>query len=84
MAIVLPETEMEEAALLANKLCARIRRHVFLGADGAKELHVTSSLGVADFRPDLDGPAQMVEAADEALYQAKGAGPKPRGNWAGM
>ncbi len=82
MAIVLPETEMEEAALLANKLCAHVRKHVFRGTE-EQALHVTTSVGVASYVEDYERPEQMVEAADEALYQAKELG-RNRVELAGM
>ncbi len=70
MAIILPATEIEEAALLADKLCGRIRRNLFQGA-GGEELRVTSSIGVAGFNARQDVPGDVVAAADEMLYQAK-------------
>jgi len=73
MAVVLPETGMQEAAMLASKLCATIRNHVFTGTSD-QELSVTSSIGVAEYSKIFDTPAQMVEAADAALYQAKRLG----------
>jgi len=73
MAVILPETGLDEAAVLANKLCSRIRNHVFLGV-GDKELSVRSSIGVAEFLADFEGPADMVRAADMALYEAKALG----------
>lgn len=73
MAVILPETSLRDAASLAEKLCKTIRRHMFGGA-GGEELHVTSSIGVAAFREGLKDPAEIVKAADEALYRAKHAG----------
>jgi len=73
MAVILPETELEEAALLANKLCVNIRNQVFLGAQG-EELSVTASIGVASFSTNITEPGEMVKAADEALYEAKELG----------
>ncbi len=73
MTVVLPETGMEEAALLASKLCAQIRSQVFTGTD-AQELHVTTSIGVAAFDVVLEDAGAMVAAADRALYQAKELG----------
>ena len=70
MTIILPETEMPEAILLAEKLCATVRNHSFIGVHGDK-LSVTTSIGVTAFHTDLDSPNQMVEAADQALYRAK-------------
>lgn len=73
MVVVLPETVLQEAALLANKLCALVRAHVFRGATG-QDLHVTTSIGVAQHHRDLAAPAALVEAADRALYRAKELG----------
>lgn len=73
MTVILPETSLQEAALLANKLCALVRNHAFHGADG-QELNVTTSIGVAQHHRGLPHPATLVEAADQALYRAKKLG----------
>ncbi len=73
MTVILPETKLEEAALLASKLCREIRGHTFTGADG-KTLSVTASIGVAQHQESFERPATMVEAADQALYLAKELG----------
>lgn len=73
MAIVLPETPLQEAALLANKLCATIRQHVFRGTS-EQDLSVTSSIGVAQHHRTIKSPQALVEAADQALYRAKELG----------
>ena len=73
MTVILPETALEEAALLATKLCAQVRGHRFSGVE-QQVLSVTTSIGVAQYSRDLDGPDAMVEAADKALYRAKELG----------
>jgi len=73
MMVILPETRLDEAAVLANKLCARIREYAFDGA-GATEISITASIGVAEFNDDYETPDAMVKAADEALYRAKQLG----------
>jgi diguanylate cyclase (GGDEF)-like protein len=73
MVVILPETGLNEASLLANKLCAQIRSNTF-GRPGEKALSVTSSVGVSAYHTDLARPSQMVEAADRALYEAKRLG----------
>lgn len=73
MCVILPETRLEEAAILANKLCETIRSHVFHGIE-EKELKVTSSIGVAQYEEDFSGPRDMVQATDQALYKAKELG----------
>lgn len=73
MTVVLPETELRQAAALANKLCERIQDHAFTGANG-EVLHVTTSIGVAAYDDAQETPQAMVEAADAALYRAKERG----------
>lgn len=66
--ILVPETGIDEASLLAERICGEIRRLSFEGVDG-----VTVSIGVARAREDelLDA---VLERADAGLYQAKNAG----------
>ncbi len=73
MTVILPETSLQEASLLANKLCAIIRNHPFTGAED-QELSVTTSIGVSVYGPEHTRPESMVQAADQALYQAKQLG----------
>lgn len=73
MAIILPETALEEASLLANKLCELIREYGFQGT-GPETLSVTASLGVTQYHSDFTSPGEMVEVADQALYKAKELG----------
>lgn len=73
MAVILPETGVDEAAVLANKLCVGIRNQTFTGSSG-QELSVTSSIGVAEFITDYETPQAMIEAVDGMLYQAKKLG----------
>lgn len=73
MAIILPETGLDEATVLANKLCVAVRNNVFTGSSG-QDLSVTTSIGVAEFAPAYETVAAMVEAVDAMLYQAKKLG----------
>ncbi len=73
MTVILPETGIEEASQLAEKLRQLIEDKVFMGAE-KQELHVTSSIGVAEFSDSFKGPGEIVKAADEALYRAKEGG----------
>ncbi len=71
-ALVLPETALEGARLLAE----RIRRSVEeleLRHDG-RPLRVTVSGGVAELRAGMEGPGALLAAADELLYRAKADG----------
>lgn len=73
MAVILPETPVGEAAMLANKLCAAVRTYTFIGSSD-QELSVTTSVGVAEFCPAYETVQAMVEATDAMLYQAKHLG----------
>ena len=70
MAVILPQTPLEDAHLLATKLCRKIREHAFAGT-GGQALSVTASIGVAEYDPGYSAPEDMVEACDAALYEAK-------------
>lgn len=70
--LVLPETTLDNAALVCEKLCRRIEAHDWRGVHGALA-RVTVSIGVAgsSFAPDA---GELAAAADARLYRAKQAG----------
>ena len=70
---ILPGTGEEEAAHFAERVRQAVESHVF--RDGATEVRMTVSCGVASFpAPGVDAPEALLKAADEALYQAKHGG----------
>jgi diguanylate cyclase (GGDEF)-like protein len=71
--VVLPETTVEGAAQLADRICQAVRREPFR-MDGEEPLDVTVSVGGAAFPEHGSSPATLMRAADRALYVAKGAG----------
>jgi diguanylate cyclase (GGDEF)-like protein len=66
-AVVLPECDAEEAALVAD----RLRRAI---AEAATLVPITVSAGVATFPLHAASSAALIRAADDALYRAKDAG----------
>jgi two-component system cell cycle response regulator len=66
-AVVLPQTDAEEALAVAERL-----REAIAGA--RVEPGVTVSVGVATFPLHGDDPDDLVKAADDALYASKRAG----------
>jgi two-component system, cell cycle response regulator len=69
-AILLPETQLTEGKLVAERLCTAVRNLTFPQA--TKEIHVTASFGIACF--DTAHPQsleELMEQADQALYAAK-------------
>ncbi len=71
-AVILPGTDLEGAAQVAERIRIALAERVILSVDGAP-LHVTASFGVATSSATTT-VQQLVEAADEALYRAKRAG----------
>lgn len=68
-AVVMVGTDAETACRVADRLRARTAGHRF-----AREEPVTVSIGVATAPVHADGAADLVRAADRALYLAKAAG----------
>ena len=68
---LLPETDLEAAIALAERLCTGVSELNI--TDGPLGFKITVSLGVAGFRPDL-APESFLQLADKALYRAKKAG----------
>ncbi|HEX5469416.1 MAG TPA: diguanylate cyclase [Gaiellaceae bacterium] len=71
-AILLPQTDIEGAERLAERLRRAVETSPMAHGQGFPVI-VTSSFGVASF-PDADSAARLFRAADEALYRAKRAG----------
>ena len=71
--VVLPETTVEGAAQLAERICQAVRREPFL-AEGEPPLDITVSVGGAAFPEQGSTPATLMRSADRALYVAKGGG----------
>lgn len=72
-AVVLPETALEAAAEVAERIRHRVRDTPF-GNQDAPDRRVTVSIGVSVFPAHGESPEALIAAADAALYQAKRAG----------
>jgi diguanylate cyclase (GGDEF)-like protein len=70
--IVLPDTEMEVAGTVAERIREKIARHQFNAGRNLK-LSLTASFGVAAFPVHASSPQQLIAAADTAMYEAKAA-----------
>lgn len=74
-AAVLPDTTLEQARAVAEKIRAHIEALQMPPAPGAHHPYVTLSIGVAAFvRGRLEEPAALIAAADQAMYAAKRGG----------
>jgi diguanylate cyclase (GGDEF)-like protein len=72
-AMLLPETALAEAAKIAEKLRAGIES-LSVTYHGRPVGRITSSIGVAEATVNGQVAAQLLRAADTALYRAKAAG----------
>ena len=73
-AVILPNTNSDGAEEIAHQLCEEVKRRKLTHASSATGW-VTVSVGCATMVPIQGQPAhQLVQRADEALYEAKGQG----------
>lgn len=68
--VVLPETNKQEAFVIAERIRVSIEINEFLKRDGLA-IHFTSSLGVATFPIDADTKDDLIKMADHAMYDSK-------------
>jgi two-component system cell cycle response regulator len=69
--IVMPETDMAVAAMVAERLRRRIAAEPFAIAQGTRSIPVTISIGLAALHGKEDSAASLLKRADQALYRAK-------------
>lgn len=72
--IVMPDTELAVAQKVAERIREQIAGAPFRIEDGARQVDVTISIGVAALKAEPDIAENMMKRADIALYQAKNAG----------
>ena len=70
--ILLPETELPGAALIANRL-RQLVADTMITQDQGPPISVTISIGIASLEPDESGEALLIRA-DQAMYRAKNNG----------
>ncbi len=70
--IVLPDTGIELAGAVAERIREKILRYEFTGGRRLK-LCLTASFGVATFPHHASSPQQLIACADTAMYEAKAA-----------
>jgi two-component system cell cycle response regulator len=69
--IVMPETDMAVATMVAERLRRRIANEPFAIQQGARNLDMTISIGIAALAGATDNAAAILKRADTALYRAK-------------
>ncbi len=78
-AILLPDTDLPQAAVLAERLRAAVddqpfERPVGIGEAGTVAYRQSISLGVAELAEGMPGGQEMLDVADRRLYAAKHGG----------
>ncbi|MFU8786205.1 MAG: GGDEF domain-containing protein, partial [Candidatus Izemoplasmataceae bacterium] len=68
-AILLPETDLKKAVIVAEKLRVHVK-----GISLIEEEIITVSFGVSAYNPDIETVDQLIGLSDEALYRAKNSG----------
>jgi two-component system cell cycle response regulator len=68
--VVMPETDMAVATMVAERLRRRIASEPFPIQKGTRMIEVTISIGIAALGPN-DDAAAVIKRADQALYRAK-------------
>jgi two-component system cell cycle response regulator len=69
--VVMPETDIAVAAMVAERLRRRIAAEPFAINAGGNSIPVTISIGIAALRGVEDNAASVLKRADQALYRAK-------------
>jgi diguanylate cyclase (GGDEF)-like protein len=72
--IVLPETELFDAMIIAERLRTEVSRAEFRSEQNELMGRVSISIGVSSFSPSRQSSHAIIESADRALYQAKTRG----------
>src|SRR5215216_1176871 len=72
--ILLPQTGMAEAGVIADRIRQRVSTTQFPHGKAQLLGQVTISIGVSTFTKNIDTPENIIAAADRALYQAKSLG----------
>ncbi len=72
--VVMPDTDIAFARVVAERIRTEIAIHPFVVSNGAKQVPITISLGVASLSPGDKRADFLIKRADDALYAAKNAG----------
>ncbi len=73
-AVVMPDTTLEVAMSVAERLCEKTAEQTVRTGGDAGEVKVTLSIGAAESTGPGDTPKGLIERADKALYRAKDLG----------
>ena len=70
--VILPDTDLQAACTLAERIRIKSEMHVYVYED--KKIEVTLSLGVCELDTSVESITSFIKKADHALYNAKNSG----------
>lgn len=68
--VVLPETPVEGALVIGERIRRSIEEHAFLREEGI-DAHISASLGIATYPDHALTPEGLIQKADQAMYRVK-------------
>ncbi|MEJ2553664.1 MAG: diguanylate cyclase [Gammaproteobacteria bacterium] len=71
-AVLLPETTLDGALTSAERVITSIENTVI--SHGETSIRITVSVGIAQYHSDMTRYEELIQEADDALYEAKNAG----------
>jgi diguanylate cyclase (GGDEF)-like protein len=74
IAVLLPQTDLAGAMILAERMREAISDLSVTDLRGEALVSATASIGVSELEPDDQAPADLIERADQAVYRAKHRG----------
>lgn len=67
--IILTSSDLKNAELIADRIVNNVANHIFLFDE--QRIRITISAGLAEYPKDSDQVDKLIEAADNAMYNAK-------------
>ncbi len=72
--VILPQTNEEEAMIIAERIRETMAKNFFPNIHGRREIRVTVSIGGCTYPDGIHKLDQLLEKVDKALYRAKSEG----------
>ena len=72
--VVLPETDLDGAHAVAERIRRSVEQLAFIGGDGIPPVRKTISVGVASYPRNATTQGKLIEMADRAMYVSKRSG----------
>lgn len=70
-AVILPDTQEEEAVVIAERIRKKVEKTYFEGEENQPNGNLTVSIGISVYPDKAINDFQLINSADDALYRAK-------------